>query len=169
VTSDDSTQRVLDALVRLEEGQAGIRADQASIRADQASLRDGQASIRADQASLRDDQASLRDGQASIRADQASLRDGQASLRDGQTSLRAEFLAELGNTRSAIMNRVDRLENRITEIHNDIEVAMGSTEAAQRVNDNTRADLRTLGEQVSVMWKQIKRLESQVRDITGNP
>jgi peptidoglycan hydrolase CwlO-like protein len=169
MTNDDSTQRILDALVRLEDGQAGIRADQAS-------LRDDQASIRADQTSLRDDQASIRADQASIRADQASLRDGQtsiradqASLRDGQTSLRAEFLAELGNTRSAIMNRVDRLENRITEIHGDMEVAMGSTEAAQRVNDNTRADLRTLGEQMSVMWKQIKRLESQVRDITGNP
>jgi peptidoglycan hydrolase CwlO-like protein len=162
MTSDDSTQRILDALVRLEDGQAGIRADQASLRDDQASIRADQTSLRDDQASIRADQASLRDGQTSIRAD-------QASLRDGQTSLRAEFLAELGNTRSAIMNRVDRLENRITEIHGDMEVAMGSTEAAQRVNDNTRADLRTLGEQMSVMWKQIKRLESQVRDITGNP
>ena len=157
MTSDDSTQRILDALVRLEDGQAGIRADQAS-------LRDDQASIRADVANLREDQAAK-----SIRADQASLRDGQASLRADQATLRAEFLAELGNTRSAIMDRVDRLENHITAIHGDIEVAMGSTEAAQRVNDNTRADLRTLGEQVSVMWKQIKRLESQVRDITGNP
>jgi uncharacterized protein (UPF0335 family) len=95
--------------------------------------------------------------------------DALIRLDEGQTSLRADFLAELGNTRSAIMDRVDRLENRVTAIRDDIDVAMGSTDAAQRVNDNTRADLRTLGEQVSVMWKQIKRLESQVRDITGNP
>jgi hypothetical protein len=48
-------------------------------------------------------------------------------------------------------------------------MAMGSAEALQRIHGTTRAELRTLGEQMSIVWKRIKRLEDQVRDITGHP
>jgi hypothetical protein len=46
---------------------------------------------------------------------------------------------------------------------------MGSVEAVRKANDNTRAHMTQMQEQMSVMWKQIKRLESRVRDITGDP
>jgi hypothetical protein len=42
-------------------------------------------------------------------------------------------------------------------------------QAAQCVDDNTSADQRALGEQVSVMWKQIERLTSRMNDLTGGP
>jgi uncharacterized protein (UPF0335 family) len=69
--------------------------------------------------------------------------------------------------RADIMDRVYRLENGMTQIRDDIAVDMGAAEAAERANENTRADLRTLSERVSVMWKQIKRLESDMREVTG--
>jgi chromosome segregation ATPase len=160
---DDSTQHILDVLVRLEAGQTNLRAE---FLAELGSTR-GAVTNQLDRL---EDYVNRLEGQVNRLEDHINrLNDRADRLESGQTSLRTEFLAELGNTRSAIMDRVDRLENRITEIRDDIEVAMGSTDAAQRVNDNTRADLRTLGEQVGVMWKQIKRLESRVREITGDP
>jgi hypothetical protein len=54
-------------------------------------------------------------------------------------------------------------------MRDEVEVAMGSAEALQRIHGTTRADLRTMDEQTSIMWKRIKRLGDQVRDITGHP
>ena len=45
---------------------------------------------------------------------------------------------------------------------------MGRADAATRANDNTREELRGLNDQVSMMWRQMKRLEAKVRD-TGEP
>jgi hypothetical protein len=90
-------------------------------------------------------------------------------LEAGQVKLRADSLAELGSSRAAIMDRVERLENRITEVRDDIAVAMGSSDQMQRANDNTRADLRSMQDQVSVMWRQIKSLEIRIDGIEGGP
>ena len=65
------------------------------------------------------------------------------------------------------MARMDRLQDGITAIRDDIAVNIGAVEAGRRANDNTRDDLRTLNEQVSVMWKQLKRLQTDMREIRG--
>jgi stress response protein YsnF len=46
---------------------------------------------------------------------------------------------------------------------------MGAVDAVQRANDNTREMVRLQGEQLSVMWRQIKALEAKVREIRGDP
>jgi hypothetical protein len=97
----------------------------------------------------------------------ARLEAGQNRLEFDIAKLRGDFLVELGSTRAAIMDRVERLENRVTEVRDDIAVAMGSSDQVKRANENTRADLRSMQEQVSVMWKQIKRLETRVDSIEG--
>jgi chromosome segregation ATPase len=163
VPSDDSTQRTLEALARLGADQTSLHTEFSSELGSTRSAIISQLDRVEDHVGRLDDHVGRLDDHV------GRLGDRVDRLEASQTSLRADFLAELGSTRGAIMDRIDRLENRVAEIRDDIEVAMGSTEAAQRVNDNTRADLRTLGEQVSVMWKQIKRLESRVRDITGDP
>ena len=88
-----------------------------------------------------------------------------ARLEAGQTSMRSEFLAELGKTRGAIMDRVDELQRRVDLVREDIAVSMGSSEAATRANDNTRADLRSLTEQFGIMWKQLKKLQVEVEEL----
>jgi chromosome segregation ATPase len=120
--------------------------------------------------------ARLEAGQASMQADQASLRTGFQALHTGFQTLRTDFhtlrtdmLAELGQTRGAIMGRMAELQASVTAIRDDIAVNMGGVDAVRQANDNTRADLVQMREQMSVMWKQIKTLEARVRGITGDP
>jgi hypothetical protein len=103
-------------------------------------------------------QMALQERFTTLEAGQTALQYSQTALQDSQTSLRVDTMA-----------RMDRLENRLTEIRDDISVNMGSSERAHEAAANTRTELRSLGVQVNVMWRQMKRLEQQVRDITGDP
>jgi len=67
------------------------------------------------------------------------------------------------------MARIDRPQNSLTAIRDDIGVNMGAAEAMQRANDNTRELVRLQGDQLSAMWRQLKALEARVREITGDP
>ncbi len=113
--------------------------------------------------------ARLEAGQTRLEAGYTRVEADVSGLKAEQTRLRSDFLAELGKTRADIMERVDRLENAVTLIRDDIAVNMGAVDAVERANENTRADVRTLGEQVSVMWKQIKQLQSEMREVRGDP
>jgi hypothetical protein len=66
------------------------------------------------------------------------------------------------------MARMDRLQNTLTGVQDDISVNMGAADAVHRANENTRADLRGLQEQVSVMWRQLKTVEARVRQLSGD-
>ncbi len=85
------------------------------------------------------------------------------------TSLRTDFLSELGSRSADITGKVVALRTDVTAIRDDIAVNMGAADAMQRANDNTRELVRLQGDQLSIMWKQIKTLEARVRDLTGDP
>src|ERR1019366_6550894 len=72
-------------------------------------------------------------------------------------------------TRVDLMERMDRLQDSLTAVRDDIGVNMGAVDAMQRANDNTRELVRAQGEQMTVMWRQLKNLEANVREITGDP
>jgi len=57
--------------------------------------------------------------------------------------------AELTQMRVDLMARMDRLEDGLTAIRNDIAVNFGAADAVKRANDNTREEVRSLGEMVS--------------------
>ena len=103
-------------------------------------------------------QAKLEAGQASLEAGQAKLENAQARLEESQTQLRVE-----------LMSRMDRLQNTLTGIRDDIGVNMGRADRAHEAADNTRAELRTLGEVVTGMGRQIQRLQTAVRELRGDP
>ena len=92
-----------------------------------------------------------------------------ASLAAALEASRREARAELAELRVAMMSRMDRMQDTVTEIRDDIGVAMGAADAMQRANDNTRELVRLQGEQMTIMFRQIKRLEEKVRGITGDP
>jgi hypothetical protein len=77
-------------------------------------------------------------------------------LEDAQTSLRVDLMA-----------RMDRLEDMNTKIRDDIAVNFGATDAVRRAHDNTREELRSLSDVVSVMHRQISRLETDVEQLKG--
>ena len=88
--------------------------------------------------------------------------------------------ADLVKVRTDIMDRVDRLQNGLTDmragmhesltsIREDIGVNMGAADAAHRANDNTRELVRLQADQLSLMWRKITALEKRLREITGDP
>ena len=78
-----------------------------------------------------------------------------AKVQDDLTSLRVDTMA-----------RLDRHENHLTSIRDDISVAMGGTDHMRRISDNTREDVRGLAEQLGTMWRKVNRLEEVVRGLS---
>ena len=113
--------------------------------------------LEAGQADLAAKQADLAAGQASMGANLADLAAGQASMGADLTRLRVDMMA-----------RMDRLQDSLTAIRDDISTNYGTAEAAQRANDNTRTELRALSEVVSSLVRQIRRLDSEVRILKGD-
>jgi uncharacterized coiled-coil DUF342 family protein len=103
---------------------------------------------------------------AALRTDMTLRMD---QLETGHAAFRADLLAELGQTRVAIMERMDRLENSLTDIRNDIGVNFAASDVVKRANDNTREEMRALGEVVSGLVRKVRTLETRVREITGDP
>jgi hypothetical protein len=88
----------------------------------------------------------------------ARLEAGQGAIVVEQTRLRVDM-----------MGKLEAIQNALTGIRDDIGVNMGSADRAILANDHTRDEVRLLGEQMSAMWRQIKRLESDVRELRGEP
>ncbi|WP_146101534.1 hypothetical protein [Rhodopila globiformis] len=106
---------------------------------------------------LKAGQKTLEAGQARLEAGQTSLEDRQIRLETGQTSLRVDLMA-----------RMDRREDMNTKIRDDIAVNFGTADAVRRANDNTREELRALSEVVSLMHRQISRLQTEVEQMKGS-
>jgi hypothetical protein len=88
---------------------------------------------------------------------QAKLEDRQARLETGQTSLRVDLMA-----------RMDRLEDMNTRTRDDIAVNFGTADAVRRANDNTREELRALSDVVSLIHRQISRLQTEIEQLKGS-
>lgn len=87
-----------------------------------------------------------------------------------EARLQAEFgllRSDVTLIRSDVMARMDRLQDSVTLIRDDIAVNYGSTSAVKLANDNTREELRALGDVVTAMHRQIQRLQTDVRELRG--
>ena len=105
----------------------------------------------------------LEQGQKRLDQSLEGVEQGQREI----VALVGRVQAEATRTRSDIMARMDRLQDAITAIRDDIAVNFGTPDQARRANDNTREDLRTLGDVVAAMQKQIQRLQTEVRGLRG--
>src|SRR4051794_10470425 len=112
--------------------------------------------LKAGQIRLEAGQAKLEAGLTSVEAGEAKLGGGLTSVKASQTSLRVDLMA-----------RMDRLENINTAIRDDISVNFGAVDAVRRANDNTREELRALSDVVSLMHRQINRLQTEVEQLKG--
>ncbi len=96
----------------------------------------------------------------------------RGEVRDQLDRLRSEF----GELRVEVMSRMDRLQDAVTSIRDDIAVNsrnsrcefVGTADYVRRANDNTRDELRALSEVQTAMLKQIQRLQSDVRTLKGD-
>ena len=71
--------------------------------------------------------------------------------------------AELTRLRADLVTRLERMGDSLTAIRDDIATNFGTAEQAQRANDNTRSELRSLNNVVMAMHRQIQRLQADVR------
>ena len=78
----------------------------------------------------------------------------------------AKVQDDLASLRVDTMARLDRHENHLTSIRDDISVAMGGTDHMRRISDTTREDVRGLAEQLGTMWRKVNRLEEAVRGLS---
>jgi chromosome segregation ATPase len=141
--SDEPNTAIIAALSRLEAGQAALQQAVAAL-ATRAEL----AQVRAELTQVRLDLMGRMD----------RLEAGQERLETSQTSLRADT-----------MERMDRLQDSLTDIRNDIGVNFGASDAVKRANDNTREEVRALSEMMSALVRKVRALETRVREITGDP
>ncbi len=96
----------------------------------------------------------LEEGVARVQEEQAKLRESQTRLRDDQTKLRVD-----------LMERIDRLENRLTTIQDDIGVNMGAVSTAFDRKVGTRKEVDSTGLLVAAMMRQIHRLQTDVEHL----
>ena len=81
-----------------------------------------------------------------------------ASLERGQSSLRAD-----------IVGKLETIENELTGIRADMAINMGRVDAVQEDHKAIRASVAQMREELSAHWRQIKRLETDVRELKGQP
>jgi hypothetical protein len=92
--------------------------------------------------------------------------DLRGHLADEMGSLRSDLVEELAKERVALMDRLGRLQDAITAIRDD-GVNMSRADRAHQVAD-TREELRSLGDLVNAMTRQINRLQTEVRQLKGD-
>ncbi|HEY4043322.1 MAG TPA: hypothetical protein VGM32_15955 [Rhodopila sp.] len=77
----------------------------------------------------------------------------------------AQLRGDLTQLRGDVVGKLADIQNGLTSIREDIGVNVHRAERALATNENTRSELRLLGGEVAAMWRQIKLLESQVREL----
>jgi len=86
------------------------------------------------------------------------LEDKVERLETGQVELRGEMTA----MRVDVMLRLDRHENRLSDIRDDIAVSMARADQAALVAVNTREEARLLGQQVALLQRQVNKLQTRL-------
>ncbi len=97
---------------------------------------------------------------------------GIARLSTGQDSLRSDFnrLSDRQDQlRIDLMARMDRLQDSITGIREDVSVIAGITDTVRRTSDNTRDEMRLTTDTVTILEKRVRNLMQQVRELRGDP
>ncbi len=100
-----------------------------------------------------------------LATDMRGLRDGLHELRGEVTELRAEVLS----LRVETMARMDRLQNSMSTLRDDLRVTQASSETVLTHAVTTRADLRSLTELVFAMQRKINALDASLREVRGEP
>jgi len=59
----------------------------------------------------------------------------------------------------------ERVENKLTEIRDDIAVNFGATNAVRLLHDNTREELRVVNEQMSRLYIKLNRMDTRLREL----
>jgi predicted nucleic acid-binding Zn-ribbon protein len=164
-----STDGILAALGRLETGQhqAGL---QATMLRDRVTTLGDQFTTLGDQFTMLGDRVTTLGDQLTTRLDQLTTRLDQLTTRLDQLTTRQDRSETVQiQTRADVMARMDRLQDILTGMRDDLLVNFGTADQVRRAHDSTREELRTVNEMVSLLVTKIRLLESDVRTLKGEP
>ena len=80
-----------------------------------------------------------------------------------------QLRGDLTQLRVDLMARMDRLQDQLALQQDADIVNHGAAERAERIAMGASAEVRAMGEQVSGMVRQIQRLQTDVRQLKGEP
>jgi hypothetical protein len=104
----------------------------------------------------------MSDGMGAVLAAIADLAQ-QFEQRFGKLEQRVDGLAEdLTRLRVDVMARLDRQQDMLASIRDDVGVNMAATDQVREANLETRKDLQQLSHQVSVIHRRLIQLEERV-------
>ena len=98
------------------------------------------------------------EGLAGLLQSQSDLRADVANLERGQTALRMELV----ETRSQIMDRLDRQQSKLEAMFEDVGVNWHNADRVERKVDNDREEIRSLTKIVSELTLKLRKVESRL-------
>jgi chromosome segregation ATPase len=177
--SDEPLTAILAAVERLERGQERLERGYGGLETRYEGLERGFGGLNAGYQRLERGFERLHESYERLHEGYERLHDGHERLHHGHERLLEghERLSESHERlargqerlRVDLMARMERLENTVSGIRDDITVNMARADRAHAVADNTRDEVRLLGEQVNAMGRQIQRLQTDMRQIKGEP
>lgn len=79
------------------------------------------------------------------------------------------FEEQQNRLRTDLMARMDWLQDALTLHKEEVTATMGAGERAERIANAMQDVVRTLSEQVTIMVRQIRRLQEEVEGLKGGP
>ena len=103
----------------------------------------------------------IEEGQQQMRGDVAVLR----TAVDDRLQLVEKTVIDL---RVVLMDRMDRLQDTLTGIRDDVGVNMHHSDRVRQAHDNTREELRSMGDSVAQLLIRLRKVEDAVRVLRGD-
>ena len=110
----------------------------------------------------------LEAGQSSMGAEVSSMGAGISSIGIEVSSIISKVSSmdsEISSIRADIMARLDRHQDRLTAIREDMFVNMSRSNHVAQAIDNTREEVRSLSDLVVGMGRQIAHLQARVSEL----
>lgn len=98
--------------------------------------------------------AYLQIGIAALQNGQTALQNGQTALQTGQTALRVDVMA-----------RMDRLQNSLTSIQEDIQVNFAHAEKAIDTFHAVAFVVRSQGKEIAAMQRQMQQMKMDLEEL----
>ena len=79
--------------------------------------------------------------------------------------LRAESKADITEVRVALMDRMDRFDAALSQVKDEITVNLARANRSMAGADAAREEIRHLSEEMSGVWRLVRRLQGQVEEL----
>jgi chromosome segregation ATPase len=162
--SDDPTSRVLAAIRTLgSELSAETSVLGTALRSEITGLRGDVTVVRSEITGLRGDITVVHGEIAELRGEITVARGEITTLRSEITTMRSEITT----LRVDVMERIDRRQDRVTSLHDDVGVNFARTDRVDERSNGIEREVRAMGVEMSAMQRQIQRLQTDMRHLKG--